>query len=534
MKITWSGFRGENRALHPLLLPDGVGTLSLNQNPVRGDMRPWKSPLTVATVPAGRQTIYRMGRDVKSDAQYWLSWPSVVHAVRGMVAEDTTERTYFTGDGFPKWTDNTMALTTAPYPTAWRQLGLPRPATAALLVASGGVSTLVESRYYTYTYISDKGEEGEPAPVSLVLTCKPDAVVAISSLAAPPAGSYGIDRIRIYRTQSGLTGAAEFFFLREIASSLTSSTDDGRTLGEVLPSTTWLAPPANLSYLTALWNGMLAGISDGVVRFCEAYKPYAWPIAYDVVVPDAKAVALGVFGQNLLVLTTGRPQLVTGASPESMDSQALTLAEACVAPLSVVSFGHGVAWACPDGLAYYGAGGARIVTTGLMTRDDWQAIKPESIVASVYEGAYLGFYTVAGVTQGFLIDPLNPAGLYFMELPAKALFFDELQDALYLLDGVNIKKWDSGSLQTASCKSKQYRSPKPVNFACAEVTADSYPLTFKLYADGVLKHTQSVAGAAPFRLPAGYLASIWQMELASTGAVQGVAMAESMQEISLI
>lgn len=532
MKITLSGFRGANRALHPLDLPGNVGVESSNQNPVRGDLRPWRAPLTVATVPAGRQSIYRMGRDVASDVNYWLSWPTAVDAVRSSIADDTTERTYYTGDGFPKWTDNTMGLASAPYPSAWRQLGIPAPATPCLLSASGGVSTTTEVRYYVYTYVSDKGEEGAPSPVSAALTCKTDDTVAISALAAVPAGNFGINRIRVYRTQSGSDGSAEFFYLREVASTGTTTSDDNRTLGEVMPSTTWLVPPADLAGLTGLWNGMMAGITGNAVRFCEAYKPYAWPLAYEVMPPDARPVALATFGQALLVLTTGKPLLVTGGTPDAMDSQPLEIAESCVSARSVVSLGHGVCWACPDGLAYYGAGGAKMVTNGLMTRDDWQAIKPETIVGGMYEGAYLGFYTVGGVTRGFLVDPLNPTGLYFTDVPGAALFFDDLQDQLYILDGTSIKKWDGGSALTASFRSKVFRMPRPVSFAAFELVADAYPVQLSVYADGVLRHTQSVTATNSRRLPSGFLAEQWQVALSTAGALQGFQMATSVKELS--
>lgn len=533
MRIVLSGFRGENRALPPINLPETVGVSSVNQNPVRGDLRSWKAPLAVATIPAGRNTIYRMGRDVASDVNYWLSWTGAVHAVRGSIADDTTERTYFTGDGFPKWTDNTMALAGSPYPTAWRQLGIPAPATAPLLAASGGTSTTTETRFYIYTYVSDKGEEGAPSPVSAQLNCKTDASVSITNLTGAPAGNYGINRIRIYRTQADAGGNAEFFFLREVISTATLTTDDNRMLGEVMPSTTWLTPPADLKGLTGLWNGMMAGITGNAVRVCEAYKPYAWPLAYEVMPPDAAPVALATFGQALLVLTTGKPVLVTGGSPDALDSQPLEIAEACVSAASVVSFGHGVAWACPDGLAYYGAGGTKMITAGLTTREDWQAIRPETIVGSLYEGAYLGFYTVGGVTKGFLIDPLQPTGLYFTDIPGKATFFDDLQDQLYVLDGVSVKKWNAGAAMTTTFKSKVFHTPKPINFGCAEVIADAYPVTCKIYADGVLKHTQAVASASPFRLPAGFMAQNWQLELATTsGAIQGMAMAQNMKELA--
>ncbi len=532
MKITLTGFRGANRALHPLNLPETVGVASTNQNPVRGDLRPLNAPLAVATVPAGRNTIYRMGRDAPSDANYWLSLTGAGNFVRGSIADDTTERTYYTGDGFPKWTDNTMALASTPYPTAWRQLGIPAPATAPLLTASGGVSTTTETRFYVYTYVSDKGEEGAPSPVSLQLTCKTDATVTISSLAAAPAGNFGINRVRIYRTQADSAGNAEFFFLREVASGTTSTTDDNRTLGEVMPSATWLTPPANLTGLTGMWNGMMAGISGNAVRVCESYKPYAWPLAYEVLTPDAKPVALATFGQALLVLTTGKPVMVTGGTPDALDSQPLEIAEACVSAASVVSFGHGVAWACPDGLAYYGAGGAKMITNGLMTREDWQALKPETIVGGMYEGAYLAFYTVGGVTKGFLVDPLQPTGLYFTDLPGAALFNDDLQDQLYLLEGTSVKKWDAGSALTTSFTSKVFRAPKPTSFACFEIVADAYPVQLSVYADGVLKHTQSVTATNSRRLPAGFMAEKWQVTLSTPGALQGFQMATSVKELS--
>lgn len=128
--ITIEGFLGENRAIHAKLLNDKVGTLSNNQKPGRGDLRPWKAPATVSTVPGGRNTIYRMGRDVSSDANYWLAWPAVVHAMRGFETDDTTERTYYTGDGAPKVTDNTIALSGGVYPSASRPLGVPAPTIA--------------------------------------------------------------------------------------------------------------------------------------------------------------------------------------------------------------------------------------------------------------------------------------------------------------------------------------------------------------------------------------------------------------------
>lgn len=532
--IRLSGFLGANQALHPLLLPDSVGVTSTNQKPGRGDLRPWKAPSTVATVPSGRQTIYRMGRSVASDTNYWLTWTTDVHAVRGPNAADTAERTYYTGSGTPKWTDTTKALASPPYPTSSRELGLPAPASACTLSATGGVSETTESRYYTYTYVTDIGEESAPAAPSTELVCKTDDTVTINSLAAAPGGSYGISNIRIYRTQTGQSGDTNFFFVKEISSSLSTTTDTGGTLGEALPSTTWLAPPTDLTWLTGLWNGMMAGISGRSIRFCEAFVPYAWPAAYEILPTTVTPVALATFGQNLVMLTDGNPSIITGGSPDAMDEAPLEFPQACVAPKSAVGVGFGVAWASPDGLAFVGQGGARMLTEGVMTRDDWQALVPSTIQACCYERRYIGFYN-DGSRKAFMIDPANAQGIYFIDFGVDALYLDDVQDALYVLDGTSIKKWDTGSALTTTFKSKLFRSPRPVSaYTCAEVTADSYPATFKLYADGALKHTQTVTSAAPFRMPGGYRAQTWQIEVSTTGAIQGVGIAHTMQELAQV
>jgi hypothetical protein len=529
--IRVASFLGENRALHPRLLNDAVGTLSRNQKPGRGDLRPWKSPLTVASVPSGRSTIYRMGRDVASDSNYWLSWPTVVHAVRGFDAEDTTERTYYTGDGAPKVTDNTMALSSTPYPTANRPLGIPAPAFGCLVSTDAGTwDGDTTSYYYTYTYVNDWGWESAPASPSLLNERPSDATATLSGFTAAPAGNYGIDRIRIYRTQTGST-ATDFFFLREVAIGTLTTQDDQRDLGEVLPTTTWLTPPDDLSHLTALWNGMMAGISGNSVRICEAYVPYAWPIAYDAVPPDGKPLALGVVGQAVLVLTTSRPLLLQGSSPDSMDPMPVEFSQACAATHSTVSMGNGVAWASEDGLCWYGAGGPRLLTAGLMTRDDWQALVPSSIIGKMYEGLYFGSYDDGSGRKGFLLNPGDPQGLYFLDAGYTALHFDELQDQLYVLDGANVARWDAGASMTVRFKSKLFTLPEPINFACGAVLADAYPLTLKIYADGVLKHTQTVVNRDPFWLPAGFMAQDWQMEVEGTGAVQGIALATNIDEL---
>lgn len=541
--IRYAGFSGENRAINPVLLPETVGVASRNQKPGRGDLRPWKSPLTVAASTAGRQTIYRMGRDIDNDAQYWLSWTTAVNVVRGFDANDTTEQTFYTGDGIPKFTDNILGLATAPYPTASRPMGIPAPAGAPTVSGtnSGATSPVIEYYYYVYTYVSTAGWESAPSPVSALVTRDNLGSTSISGFSSVPSGNYDINRIRIYRTQGSSTGT-DFYFLGEISISTTTATDSNQTLGEILTTNFWFPAPGiptggltsitepTLSNLTAMWNGMMSGISGNSVRICEPYTPYAWPPTYEIIPPDSKPVGLGVFGQTMLVLTTGRPLLLQGSTPDGMDQRPLEINQACVAARSVVSMGTGVAWASEDGLCWFGQDGARVITNGIMLREDWQALVPSSIIGKMYEGMYLGSYDDGSGRKGFIIDP-SGGGIYFLDVGYSAMYFDSLKDQLYVLNGSNIGKWDAGTALTYRSRSKPFRQGSPINFAAAVVVANAYPVTFRLYADGVLKHTQTVADRNPFRLPSGFRAFEYQIELEGTNPVQDAAIATSVEEL---
>lgn len=528
-------FLGASLALRPKFIDNNAATVSLNHMPDRADLRPWKVPLTVGAVPSGNKTIHMLKRNVIADTVYWLTWTGIVHAVNGFNSDDTTKRTYYTGSGAPKVTDNLIGLAGAPYPTSYRDLGIPKPLTLPIITQTAAGTGDDETRYYAYTYLSDWNEEGAPQ-ISAAVTCKPGATFNITNLAAAPSGlgeTRGINRIRIYRTVAGDTGAA-FFFLREIAAA-TSSTDDARAVGvDTMPSTLYAMPPTDLKSLTGLWNGMMAGITGNAVRYCEQFKPHAWPVAYETLCMDTP-IALAVFQKNLLILTTGRPRMVYGTAPEAMDDTPVEFIAACVSVRSVVSFGHGACWATSNGLAYVGTNGApRLLTDGVILPDDWKGLNPDTIVGAQYRGRYFGFYDIGGVLKGFSINPLNPGeGIYFFDTGYSAAHYDPLGEKLYVVDGTNIKQWDGGaSNMTATFRSKVFRMPRPLNMAFAEVIADTYPATFKLLADARAPWTRTVTSKKAFNLPAGYLADDYQFEVSTTTDITGVVVAESLDEIA--
>lgn len=134
---------------------------------------------------------------------------------------------------------------------------------------------------------------------------------------------------------------------------------------------------------------------------------------------------------------------------------------------------------------------------------------------------------------------------------------DDQQDALYVLDGINIKKWDSGSALTTTFKSKVYQFPRPLTaFAVLQVNADAYPVTVSVDAIELdaayvtatvaanvllsapsattIRYTATVTGVAPAWLPSGYIADKYQIQVSSTGAVQSITLAHSIQELDQV
>lgn len=534
MLLRFSGFAGANLALHPLLLPDGVGVDSRNNKPGRGDLRPWGASSTTASVAAATKTIYRMGRTAPSDTAYWLAWSTDVDVARGFIAEDTAERTFWTGDGVPKWTDNSIGLGAPPYPdsSGVRLLGVPQPNAAPTLTETVAGTGTDETRAYVITWVNDHDEESMPKEAAATITTKPGSTIQVTRNATVPTGAYGLTKWRVYRTLAD--NENDYYYVGE-ATAATATLNDTGSVNTASPllSETWAMPPSNLVGLKALWNGMMVGFVGKSLRFSEPFRPFAWPLGYELIIDD-DIIGLGRWRQQLVVLTVGQPYLVTGSNPGSMSVQLIEMQQACVAKRGIVEFGHGVAWPSPDGLAYMGDAGARLLTAGVALREDWQLLVPSTFIAGSSEGLYVGSYNPGSGRKSLVIDPLNPSVLNFCDTAFDGCYRDAIDDAFFTVTSAGaVQKWDAGSALTVSFESKTALSPKPTCFAFGQIIADSYPVTLDVWAQGVhVVSARSIADGKPFRMPSGFLADQWRIKVANDDAVQAVLLAHSSEELN--
>ena len=389
-----------------------------------------------------------------------------------------------------------------------------------------------ESRVYAWTWVNkESGYEVEsgPSPASLPISVFAVQSVSVSGRSSVPIG-YVVTHWRLYRAVSGV-----YLFVKELPISETSYIDNvlAEDLGEELPTLTWGPPPAKLAGLINLPNGIMAGFVGRDIYFCDPYHPHAWPENYSLSF-DYPVVGLGRMDTTLAVLTTGTPYFVQGSHPDSMVSVKTDLQQACVSKRSIVSTNGVVIYASPDGLVMLTSGGSKIITEQYFTRAQWQAyFKPESIHAYTHDLKYVAFYNNGTTSGGFIYDPTS-GQLILHDLYATAGYTDLQNDKLFVaFSDRTVKTWLNGGAKTYTWRSKKFTLPQVAGFSCAQLEAETYPVTAKFYSDGALVHTQTVANRTPFRLPVNP-GRDFEVQIEGTSEVFSLSIAQSIEELASV
>lgn len=547
-------FGGLSPKIAPHLLPNGGAQIANNARLYSGALRAWNFPtnISVGLRSGSIMSIFCY------EEEYWLNWITDVDVVRSPIGGDMYKRIYWTGDVIPRMSVLGLVNQTAPYPTAYYQLGIPAPLLAPTVAMQGtaGQTQYREERAYCYTYVSNYGEEGPPSPVSALVNYYSDQnnPISVTGMSSAPTGNYYVTTINVYRTLTGST-STQYQFVESIpvAQGPAGFTDTvlDSALGLVLPSSTWDPPPSDLIGLIALPCGALAGFHTNEVCFSEVYLPHAWPVEYRISF-DRNIVALGNWGTSILVMTDGYPFLVTGSAPGQFVYEKLEVGHACVSKRGVVDMGYGILYPSPDGLILAGTITLENVTKNIMTRDDWQKFNPSSIQAAYYNGLYFGFYdatSIGGIKGGFVFDPGITNAAYtissnptfsMLDAYATACWRDVVTDSMYICvpNGANsmLQQWDATTTPISyTWKSKPFYNPHPMNLGVAQILADDYSnVNIQVFADGVSKYSGAVTSDDAFRLPSGFRAHRYEFELTGTSNVNKAFLGDVMSSLAQV
>jgi len=492
-------FSGIAPGVSPRLLADQFGQVAENIDFESGRLVATSENSDTYTLQTStRRSIY-FYRDTS-----WLEWEEDgVSVVPGPIPGDTLDRLYFTGDDYPRiGTVATLVSGSSGYPVNSYRLGVPAPSGTPTVVKSGtaNADATANDVSYVYTLVTADGREGPPSSPSAVIELTDGETATISMPASyNPSGSghnFAAGALkRIYRSNTGSTNT-QFQFAGEVGYTATSFTDtqDAATLGEVLPSATWIGPPDDSSLypdgplkgLISLAQGTMAGFTGK--RFClsEPFLPHAWPIQYRITTEE-DIVAIASTANGVAALTDGQPYFITGTEPSAMTAVRIDLAQACVNVNSVVDMGSYVLYAGPDGLCGLESATGSVVTAGLISVKQWNDdFNPTTIRAFKHEGTYVAFHA----SGGWVYDPRgeeNALSTLTLSSEVRGGYTNPKDGELYVIVGNKIQKYrGSSASKTLKFKSKKFVTPAPVSMGWVSVHANEYPATVKVYGDGVL------------------------------------------------
>ncbi len=296
---------------------------------------------------------------------------------------------------------------------------------------------------------------------------------------------YNVISKRIYRLNQAVS-TAQYQFVAEIPYTSTTFTDTipDASLGEILASTEWDAAPTGIKGIIALANGALAGFVDNLLCFSVPKYPHAWPVSWQIPF-ERDIVALGCFGNTVVVLTQGQPYLAIADDPSNVALERVDPGFSCMSKRGKIQSGEITIYPCPEGLVAIGPNVASGLTFGspnpvddIITPEAWQTrYNPSTLVSFYWQGKYMGFYQVTGTTNyaGFIFD-LKTKDLVDLDFVATAGYYDKTDGTLYLdIDDELYSFASSDELRTFNYKSPRKRF-KPSNFRCMKVLANTYPV----------------------------------------------------------
>lgn len=281
---------------------------------------------------------------------------------------------------------------------------------------------------------------------------------------------------RIYRTSVG-SASTSFLFVAEIAITSTSYSDTVPTanLAEPCPSIYWNMPPVDMRGIATLPNGFLVGFSGNTLCFSDPYHMFAWPTANQQTT-DYPIVGVGIFGQSIVVCTTGTPYIATGIDPTAMSMERVPQPWPCVSKRGIVSMDGSVCYPTNMGLASIGVNGAALLTENMFAQRDWSAMNPSSFISAQYDGQYFAAYTIAGVTKIMMVSPSTNVST--LNQAVTSMYSDATTGILYGAVGGNIYNMvpSSGVKLPMAWTSKEFVTQTLLNISAAQVNA-AYTMT---------------------------------------------------------
>ena len=437
------------------------------------------------------------------------------------------------------------------YVTALQVTQIASPnATFTLEYDTNRASDYKVERAYVYTLQSIFGEEGPPSEPSVITGVDPSQNCTVANFDVAVTGNYEITHINVYRTVTDDNGHAAYQYVTQFVLGTASYSDEltDSATGEILQSTGWVAPPADMAGIVVHPCGAAVGFSGNDLYFSEPFYLHAYPVKYQQSVKDP-IVAIGVTENSVIVATTKGIIVVNGNHPDSMSLTDGTLQQPCSKKLSMINMDGTIVYACPDGLVgYKGAQGA-LLTENYFREDQWRdLVAPTTLFAAVHDGTYYGWSSLRSLIFDF---SEQQDALTRTTITPTAVYADRAADQLYLIvpntedDTTELQLWKGGTDNLRiRWKSRRFMLGKPEMPLYCRVDGDSYTesdsdestddVVLNMYAKGTLVQAIRMFDDEGRTVPDQRREKEWDFEVLSKTTIHEIAIAPSMKKLQQV
>lgn len=389
---------------------------------------------------------------------------------------------------------------------------------------------------------------------------------------------------RLYRT-SGTLAQFQLVAEGIATTTYNDTLSDAAIPGDEAISADWDLPPSGMLGIAVHPSGALVGFTGNELCFSEPLQPHAWPTRYRLRT-NYRIVAIAVYGSTVAVATEAVPYLAQGYEPGQITLQDMKEPAPCLYKRSMVGVPDGAIYSANDGLMKVGDAGVENLTLlTAYTREQWRAMNPATMRITYAGGVIYIAYSKSGQSQRLLIlaDALTEAeidadglytnpfdgdlhyvkdgGIYSFDSDDSRLLFqnwksrevvlpspqtwtaarvrfeseidqgilDALQaayDATVVANAAVVAAVAGGTGTSHGALNGGSMNALLVNGSLIEAPVDpgntAFEVSFTLYADGALKYSRVVTDDAIFRLPGGYRASRYAIELSSATRIKRV------------
>jgi len=528
--IVNSAFFAERPIFDGRDLPEGNALFAENVYLKSGAIEPLPKPVTLGGPNpfsyAGATTLYRF-----FDKLIGVSLESSF--AESPVINDPHQRLYYSiGDTAQVTTYNNIINA---LPVNQRRLGIPSIRTfpgydevgAIAAVNNSNPGVAQKSTAFVVTFLDDWDQESAPSFPTVVIDYNDGNSVTISNIPVSPL-PYITSRL-IYMSIGN-----DYFLLKTIpnntATSITFNIEDD-TVTRILETEEYAIPPDNLKGLTGFPNGVLGGftndLNSGTVYFCVPFRPHAWPVKYAFKV-KYRIVRLVPVTNGIIVLTEGKPSFISGGTPDVMVVNEIDSNQKCISWYTVADTEGGAFYACPDGIALASSNGIQVVSSTILSKEQWAALNPEDYHFGVWERRLVMY----SQNEGYMFDFARNEMSRLTEKGITALYYDYSLDDLLYVQGATVHRFaaDPTDNYDYTYTSKEFTINGAVPLNSLRIEADHYPVTFSYNADGRV-FSKSIMNNKPVRMQnTGRRRSI-NYTLSGKSKITSVQLAESMEMI---